>query len=188
MVVRRGEWVQSPAFSETDGAAEDWLAHFLSSAVNEAVHEALEHFHVDGKPWLDPHGWHEDTIHSLANEFAEKLAELDTKKRERIKNMDDSTQQNISVDYAAMELRMALLKGVDTETADRITATVVQAVRTVTLQETVAHLNDHQIEIARHTLENELVPNTLTGGLALAEDMVRSMIPGEHIAWTEKIR
>jgi hypothetical protein len=76
-----GEWTQQPAWVVNGKPLEEatvhhWLAHFLSMAVNEAVHEALEHFQVDGQPYLDPHGKHEDYIYILVNELAENLADL----------------------------------------------------------------------------------------------------------------
>lgn len=76
-----GEWDQQPAWVVNGEPLEEatvhhWLAHFLSMAVNEAVHEALEHFQVDGQPYLDPHGKHEDYIYVLVNELAGNLAEL----------------------------------------------------------------------------------------------------------------
>jgi hypothetical protein len=76
-----GEWYQA------DGAAEDtedgWLAHFATMCVAEAVHEALEWFHVDGQPWLDPHGIHEREIQRLCTELADNLAALRTAGIER---------------------------------------------------------------------------------------------------------
>lgn len=77
-----GTWNQSPSFwvngrPLSDTTENDWLAHFLSMAVNEAVHEVLEYFQVDGKPWLNPHDLiHEDAIYSLCNEFVQKLTAL----------------------------------------------------------------------------------------------------------------
>lgn len=76
-----GGWTQQPAWVMNGMALDEatvrhWLAHFLSMAVNEAVHEALEHFQVDGQPYLDPHGVHEDYIYILVNELAENLADL----------------------------------------------------------------------------------------------------------------
>lgn len=52
------------------------LAHFMSMAVNEAVHEALEWFRFDGKPLLDPHGEQEQRIHAHVNQLAEELFSL----------------------------------------------------------------------------------------------------------------
>jgi hypothetical protein len=78
-----GDWEQKPSFAvngkyiEGSGASpEDWLAHFLSMAINEAVHEALEYFRVDDKPYLDPHGKREQEIYLLVNELAANLAEI----------------------------------------------------------------------------------------------------------------
>ena len=44
--------------------------------MNEAVHEALEYFQVDGKPYLDPHGKHDLRIYELVNELTTQLANL----------------------------------------------------------------------------------------------------------------
>jgi hypothetical protein len=76
-----GSWEQQPPWAMNGEVLEvptvhHWLAHFLSMTVNEAVHEALEHFQVDGKPYLDPHGKHEEYIYILVNELAANLAEL----------------------------------------------------------------------------------------------------------------
>ncbi|MBD3004708.1 hypothetical protein [Streptomyces sp. 5-10] len=83
--VQAGEWDQKPPFEVDDAriAERDWLAHFLSMAVNEAVHEALEHFQVDGKPYLNPHGKEEEWIYVLVNELASQLAEIAEKERNR---------------------------------------------------------------------------------------------------------
>lgn len=79
--MQSGDWEQQPPWIVNGEVLEEatvhhWLAHFLSMTVNEAVHEALEHFQVDGKPYLDPHGKHEDYIYVLVNELAGRLADL----------------------------------------------------------------------------------------------------------------
>jgi len=73
-----GEWSHDTGPDEEDPQIpeSDWLAHFASMAVAEAVHEALEWFHVDGKPWLDPHGAHEFEIHELVEHLNRGLAAL----------------------------------------------------------------------------------------------------------------
>ncbi|MFE0472733.1 hypothetical protein ACFW2V_14060 [Streptomyces sp. NPDC058947] len=76
-----GDWEQQPAWvvngePTEEATTEHWLAHFFSMAVNEAIHEALEHFQVDGKPYLNPHGKNEEYIYILVNELAANLAEL----------------------------------------------------------------------------------------------------------------
>jgi hypothetical protein len=53
-----------------------WIEHYASMAINEAVHEALEWFHVDRRPWLDPHGPHEGEIYALVDQFARELVAL----------------------------------------------------------------------------------------------------------------
>lgn len=47
-----GVWFQD---EPDEDSVEAWLKFWMESAINEAVHEALEHYHVDGKPYLDPH-------------------------------------------------------------------------------------------------------------------------------------
>lgn len=97
------------------------------------------------------------------------------------------SDREFRIDYPGMELRLALLKGVDADTADRITAKLTEEIRTRTLREVQAYLGGHQIGAILYAQKSGLVPDRMTGGYVLAEDVVRSMIPGEHVAWTEKI-
>ncbi len=53
-----------------------WVNQFASYAVNEAVHEALEWFRVDGVPWLDPHGPAEDAIYKAVDDLVRRLAAI----------------------------------------------------------------------------------------------------------------
>lgn len=71
-----GEWFTDDHPSEDDPEVteEDWFSHFLHMALGEAVHEVLEWFKVDGRPWLDPHGHHEPDIHHSVRELAAQLA------------------------------------------------------------------------------------------------------------------
>lgn len=48
-----GDW--SCEYDDTPTTEEQWHNFWLRAAIGEAVHEALEHFHVDGKPFFDPH-------------------------------------------------------------------------------------------------------------------------------------
>jgi len=75
-----GEWTGGTSLNEEelDVPESDWLAHFASMAVGEAVHEALEWFRVDGKPWLDPHGAEEAQVHKLVEQLTTGLAKLVT--------------------------------------------------------------------------------------------------------------
>jgi len=50
-----------------------FIDHYAGMAINEAVHEALEWFRVDGKPWLDPHGPTDSDIYAAVAELVEKL-------------------------------------------------------------------------------------------------------------------
>ncbi|MFJ6438826.1 hypothetical protein [Streptomyces sp. NPDC091416] len=79
--VQAGEWQQTPEFCMNGQTLEEpteqhWLGHCLSMAINEAVHEALEHFQVDGQPYLNPHGKSEALIYIHVNQLAAQLAEL----------------------------------------------------------------------------------------------------------------
>lgn len=69
-----GEWSHDYPAAFADEAA--WLARFFEAAVNEAVHEALEWFHVDGEPVLDPHGPRESEIYGVVNDMAKRLWDL----------------------------------------------------------------------------------------------------------------
>jgi hypothetical protein len=70
-----GEW-ESPADGDSILTEEGWINRYASYAVQEAVHEALEWFRVDGRPWLDPHGPADNDIYRLVDELVDKLAAL----------------------------------------------------------------------------------------------------------------
>lgn len=72
-----GEWC-GELLDPDDRSEAGWIDRYASYAINEAVHEALEWFQVDGRPWLNPHGEQEDVIYALTAEFAAKLAALRT--------------------------------------------------------------------------------------------------------------
>lgn len=61
---------------DTTRTENQWIDRYAGYAVAEAVHEALEWFRVDGRPWLDPHGRAEDEIHAAVAELAAKLAAI----------------------------------------------------------------------------------------------------------------
>lgn len=69
-----GGW--SGCFEGDSEKPSEWIGFWLACAVSEAVHEALEHFHVDGKPLLDPHGDAEVGVWNATAELAEKLIEM----------------------------------------------------------------------------------------------------------------
>ncbi|WP_158894267.1 hypothetical protein [Amycolatopsis anabasis] len=73
-----GDWGKTDCPDETDPAVseQDWIAHFLTLALNEAVHEVLEWFQVDGVRYLNPHGGHEAAIVKHVDRLAEQLALL----------------------------------------------------------------------------------------------------------------
>lgn len=70
-----GDWC-SGDWPDDDDGAEEWLAHFMQMAVNEAVHEALEYLHVDGRSYLDPHGEMEAEIYRATEVLCGVLATL----------------------------------------------------------------------------------------------------------------
>lgn len=71
-----GEWASGSIYPSDEADTETWMAHFASMAVNEAIHEALEWFKADGKPWLDPHGKHELVIYEATERLCEQLAAM----------------------------------------------------------------------------------------------------------------
>lgn len=70
-----GDWGKTDCPDETDPAVseQDWIAHFLTLALNEAVHEVLEWFQIDGERYLNPHGVHEGTIVEHVDALATRL-------------------------------------------------------------------------------------------------------------------
>lgn len=71
-----GEWSNPDDEARADLTEDEWIERFASYAINEAIHEALEWFQVDGRPWLSPHGKSEDMIYVLTNRLCAELAEL----------------------------------------------------------------------------------------------------------------
>ncbi|MFC4859168.1 hypothetical protein [Actinophytocola glycyrrhizae] len=73
-----GDWGKIDCPDETDPTVseQDWITHFLTLALNEAVHEVLEWFQVDGVQYLNPHGAHEAAIVEHVDALAEQLARL----------------------------------------------------------------------------------------------------------------
>lgn len=77
-----GGWYDSRDWPDPDDPAcrseQQWVDVFAGYAVNEAVHEALEWFRVDGRPWLDPHGTpaDEDEITGAVDELVARLAAI----------------------------------------------------------------------------------------------------------------
>ncbi|MFG1846814.1 hypothetical protein [Micromonospora carbonacea] len=74
-----GGWYDARDDPPPDARSEaDWVDRYAGYAINEAVHEALEWFRVDGKPWLDPHGspQHEDEVGAAVDELVGRLAEI----------------------------------------------------------------------------------------------------------------
>jgi hypothetical protein len=71
-----GEWDDGDDFLVMRSTPEEWITRFARYAINEAVHEALEWFRVDGKPWLDPHGDFEDEIYAEVGSLCDRLAKI----------------------------------------------------------------------------------------------------------------
>ena len=72
-----GEWYGgNPPLPPEKMTAQDYFTHWVGMAVAESVHEALEWFKVDGKPWLDPHGRAKHAIDRLLDELSVELAAL----------------------------------------------------------------------------------------------------------------
>lgn len=69
-----GEWDLGQ--TALPSSAEQAFTVFFTAAINEAVHEALEWFRLDGRPVLDPHGEHEIAIHDLSQRLGEQLLAL----------------------------------------------------------------------------------------------------------------
>lgn len=74
-----GDW-ESPdgaLLADQDELTEaEWVDHYAGYAIAEAIHEALEWFRVDGRPWMNPHGRAEDRIHELVGALCERFAEM----------------------------------------------------------------------------------------------------------------
>lgn len=71
-----GEWDLGDQALATDAPDEEVLRVAFTSALNEAAHEALEWFRLDGKPLLDPHGLSSDAIHDVTQRMGEELLAL----------------------------------------------------------------------------------------------------------------
>lgn len=72
-----GDW-DDPELLHSPLTEQGVFARFFSMAVNEAVHEALEWFRIDGQIVLDPHGQHESTIFKVVGEMIDGLWSLRT--------------------------------------------------------------------------------------------------------------
>ncbi|MCK2240053.1 MULTISPECIES: hypothetical protein [unclassified Crossiella] len=72
-----GDWHQSGPCEHDESIPEQaWLAHYFSMAFNEFVHEMLEFFQVDTRPYLNPHGPLEEDIHAAVKTCAAALFTL----------------------------------------------------------------------------------------------------------------
>lgn len=70
-----GEWCHDEMWRECTSEEEAIRAAFRV-AISEVVHEALEWFKVDGRPFLDPHAEDEDLIIFKSIAFADELFAL----------------------------------------------------------------------------------------------------------------
>jgi hypothetical protein len=80
-----GDWDHDAPDGYYDGAVlteEDFIDHYAGMAISEAVHEALEWFRVDGKPWLDPHDPRAET--AIFERVAELVAQLTDLRRKKV--------------------------------------------------------------------------------------------------------
>jgi hypothetical protein len=72
-----GIWLGS--FPEK-GTVEEWIERYLAIALDEAVHEVLEYFQVDGGPYIDPHRLENKiAIHEAVMRFWKDLMAITTK-------------------------------------------------------------------------------------------------------------
>jgi hypothetical protein len=72
-----GEWEHLPNSLPDTNRVEDWADHYAAMAIAQSVHEALEWFHLDGQPWLDPHDDRVTAdVDALVDELAARLAQL----------------------------------------------------------------------------------------------------------------
>jgi hypothetical protein len=71
-----GSWIGESNFTSDDFTEEDWIHFWMRCAIEEAVHEVLEHFQVDGAPLLDPHGELEGEVFDATGTCAEALVKI----------------------------------------------------------------------------------------------------------------
>ncbi|WP_328344716.1 hypothetical protein [Micromonospora sp. NBC_00421] len=78
-----GGWYDGRDLAVTGRTEAEWVDRYFGYAVNEAVHEVLEWFRVDGLPWLDPHGSpaHEDEVCAAVDELVDRLAQIRRNRR-----------------------------------------------------------------------------------------------------------
>lgn len=72
------QWGMWSDFDDPAEPTEDaWIDKYARMAIGEAVHEALEWFRVDGKPWIDPHSMElEAAVMDEVNALCVRLAQL----------------------------------------------------------------------------------------------------------------
>ncbi|MFY1595525.1 hypothetical protein [Micromonospora sp. WMMD737] len=73
-ITQSGGWEVPDDYDHSGLTEAEWIDRFAAYAVAEAVHEALEWFRVDGRPWLDPHGRAEQQVHQAVDELCVRLA------------------------------------------------------------------------------------------------------------------
>lgn len=71
-----GDWIGDSGQTDDTDSSSKWIEFWFRCAIDEAVHEALEHFHVDGDTLLDPHGHHEAYVFAATAALGDRLMEL----------------------------------------------------------------------------------------------------------------
>lgn len=73
-----GEWTSDHRGTPAElKSADEWIRFWFNAVVDEAIHEALEHFHVDGSPLVDPHDRDiRDIVFGITAECGDKLYAL----------------------------------------------------------------------------------------------------------------
>ena len=73
-----GEWTSNHRGTPANlKSPDEWIRFWFNAVIDEAVHEALEHFHVDGAPLVDPHLREiRDLVFEITAECGDKLYAL----------------------------------------------------------------------------------------------------------------
>lgn len=87
-----GTWMDRAELPEDlEDTEENWIAWYGQYALQESVHEMLEWFQVDGKPWLSPHPIQEKiALNPIVQRFWRELWELRQQQAQRDDAFDPS--------------------------------------------------------------------------------------------------